>query len=491
MVISYDETRPETRITSRKCTLYKNKGAGEKGPIAQRLKPTHFIDDSDENLKSVYDDERGFYAKSYIDESKGILFHFKRSSKGKSMPRPKYWAPEQRPEHVKIIPVAKWSEISKQLSKEWQQPTHPNEDTQYHYISSLIKFLFFVGETNRVQNLPHELFQCVHIEQQDLEAWTVEQFEDRGVDIRDFLEQDTGETQSNMELIDDTIQNYFSLIRQEAITTQEEERGHMPKKPLFAIKNGRVKAPKTTIINRGNKSKKEFIKHITNRHGPQQQPEDERVAAALKTLEISKTNERVSEADENSTTEEESVTETENTKPPPQHVNSQNIEIDSGETTESASDTSQEENNTCKNKEIKEPQREKEKKEEEVEEEGEDEEEEEEDEEDEEEDEDDHEDINDKNNSGSSKKLPGPRALKALLGQIGKGIVTTTQFAHDSARTLYEQQKSISTSPQPPPTTVGPQRNATTKHRHPKPTNPTIPIPKQKITIPRNEKTNF
>ena len=55
-------------------------GANGKGPIAQQLHLTHFIDDSDENLQAVYGDPAG-NAKHDIDTNNGRLFWFAQSSR--------------------------------------------------------------------------------------------------------------------------------------------------------------------------------------------------------------------------------------------------------------------------------------------------------------------------------------------------------------------------------------------------------------------------
>ena len=82
-------------------------GPDGKGVIAEELKLTHFVDDRDDALASVYSDAAG-NAGASIDRHGGQLFHFGRHG---NIPPGAYSWPRfpQRPHCV--IPVANWSHL--------------------------------------------------------------------------------------------------------------------------------------------------------------------------------------------------------------------------------------------------------------------------------------------------------------------------------------------------------------------------------------------
>jgi hypothetical protein len=95
----------ENILFCRDCT-----GKKGKGPVAESLHLSHFVDDKDENLWSVFKDPAG-NSRHAIKQHNGKLFHFARSGLGVSPPREDKW--RQRPPCV--VPVANWQQLRKGL----------------------------------------------------------------------------------------------------------------------------------------------------------------------------------------------------------------------------------------------------------------------------------------------------------------------------------------------------------------------------------------
>jgi len=93
----------------RECT-----GPQGKGVVAATLGLSHFVDDKDENLWSVYNDPAG-NSRCVIDQLGGLLFHFARSGVKSRPPMPCKWPLEQRP--ACVIPVANWAALMMELRR--------------------------------------------------------------------------------------------------------------------------------------------------------------------------------------------------------------------------------------------------------------------------------------------------------------------------------------------------------------------------------------
>ena len=86
-------------------------GPRGKGPVAQRLGLTHFVDDNDECLWSVYCDPAGCAGEA-VRRCGGQLFYFPRSGRPPP-PRPRSW-PDPPPGVV--TPVAGWVDLLARLN---------------------------------------------------------------------------------------------------------------------------------------------------------------------------------------------------------------------------------------------------------------------------------------------------------------------------------------------------------------------------------------
>jgi len=87
-------------------------GPHGKGPIAGNLELSHFVDDKDENLWSVYEDPAG-NSQPAIKRHNGMLFHFSRGGADDRPPRPVCWQSQDRPPNV--VPVANWLDLLRHL----------------------------------------------------------------------------------------------------------------------------------------------------------------------------------------------------------------------------------------------------------------------------------------------------------------------------------------------------------------------------------------
>jgi len=83
-----------------------------KGPIAKRLGLTHYIDDRDECLRSVYEDEAG-NAGDLIRRAEGQLIHMARSARGRA-PRAFDWPYRDRPGNT-VVAVSTWGQALEEL----------------------------------------------------------------------------------------------------------------------------------------------------------------------------------------------------------------------------------------------------------------------------------------------------------------------------------------------------------------------------------------
>ena len=94
-------------------------GLEGKGVMAAKLGLSHFVDDKDINLKTIYEDTVG-NSQSSIARHRGLLFHFRRSGllEGKP-PRPSSWAKEDRPANV--VAVTHWPELMTKLRASMKQ----------------------------------------------------------------------------------------------------------------------------------------------------------------------------------------------------------------------------------------------------------------------------------------------------------------------------------------------------------------------------------
>lgn len=88
-------------------------GLRGKGIIAGSQELSHFVDDRDDCLWSVYADEVG-NAKASVDRHRGKLFHMSRGGDGARPPRPRDWVVEERP-HGLVVPVRNWGEVLREL----------------------------------------------------------------------------------------------------------------------------------------------------------------------------------------------------------------------------------------------------------------------------------------------------------------------------------------------------------------------------------------
>lgn len=84
-----------------------------KGPIAAKLGITHFVDDKDSALRSVFQDSAGNSGRC-IERHGGQLFFFSRSGLGDEPPQAAKWSLHSRPKCV--VPVANWSQLMLNLN---------------------------------------------------------------------------------------------------------------------------------------------------------------------------------------------------------------------------------------------------------------------------------------------------------------------------------------------------------------------------------------
>ena len=84
-------------------------GRNGKGGIATSLQLSHFVDDNDECLWSVYQEGN---SKAAVERHSGKFFHMARGAAGRHPPLPKYWLAE-RPSCV--TPVCNWQEVLQHL----------------------------------------------------------------------------------------------------------------------------------------------------------------------------------------------------------------------------------------------------------------------------------------------------------------------------------------------------------------------------------------
>ena len=83
-------------------------GPQGKGEVAERLRLrlSHFVDDNDECLRSVYEEGR---SQEQVEQHRGRFFHMARGGEGWRSPWPKDWPREQRP--ACVIPVRNWNDV--------------------------------------------------------------------------------------------------------------------------------------------------------------------------------------------------------------------------------------------------------------------------------------------------------------------------------------------------------------------------------------------
>merc|ERR1719191_2633325 len=85
-------------------------GPNGKGGVAASLELSHFVDDRDDCLWSVYTEGN---SKAVVERHSGKFFHMARGSAGKWPPLPKEWSAEDRP--ACVTPVRNWSEVLDKL----------------------------------------------------------------------------------------------------------------------------------------------------------------------------------------------------------------------------------------------------------------------------------------------------------------------------------------------------------------------------------------
>ena len=83
-------------------------GPQGKGEVAERLRLrlSHFVDDKDDCLRSVYEEGR---SQEQVEQHRGQFFHMARGGEGWRSPWPKDWPREQRP--ACVIPVRNWNDV--------------------------------------------------------------------------------------------------------------------------------------------------------------------------------------------------------------------------------------------------------------------------------------------------------------------------------------------------------------------------------------------
>jgi hypothetical protein len=86
-------------------------GSKGKGPVAAALQLSHFVDDKDENLWSVFEDPAG-NSREAIERHNGQLFHFARSGLAELPPPEHKW--RRRP--ACVVPVANWQQLMEKVS---------------------------------------------------------------------------------------------------------------------------------------------------------------------------------------------------------------------------------------------------------------------------------------------------------------------------------------------------------------------------------------
>lgn len=85
-------------------------GPNGKGSIAKGLGISHFVDDSDECLWSVYEEGD---SQAAVERHRGKFFHFAWGGNKRHPPRPKAWL--ERPEGI-VTPVRNWQEVLRELN---------------------------------------------------------------------------------------------------------------------------------------------------------------------------------------------------------------------------------------------------------------------------------------------------------------------------------------------------------------------------------------
>lgn len=85
-------------------------GRDGKGGVAEPLQLSHFVDDRDDCLWSVYEEGR---SKAHVDLHGGRFFHMARGGSGRWPPQPREWPAEERP--ACVTPVRDWNEVLRHL----------------------------------------------------------------------------------------------------------------------------------------------------------------------------------------------------------------------------------------------------------------------------------------------------------------------------------------------------------------------------------------
>lgn len=81
-------------------------GRNGKGSVAAALQLSHFVDDRDDCLWSVYEEGR---SQAHVELHSGRFFHMARGANGRWPPQPREWPAEERP--ACVAPVREWSEV--------------------------------------------------------------------------------------------------------------------------------------------------------------------------------------------------------------------------------------------------------------------------------------------------------------------------------------------------------------------------------------------
>jgi hypothetical protein len=85
-------------------------GPNGKGGVAASLELSHFVDDRDDCLWSVFEEGN---SKAAVERHSGKFFHMARGAAGRYPPWPKEWSADERP--ACVTPVCNWSEVLQHL----------------------------------------------------------------------------------------------------------------------------------------------------------------------------------------------------------------------------------------------------------------------------------------------------------------------------------------------------------------------------------------
>ena len=99
-------------------------GLEGKGRVARDLHLSHFVDDKDECLWSVYEEGD---SQACVETHGGRLFHMANGADGRRAPRPRTWPARDRP--ACVTPVRNWHEVLRYLSRAPPPGTGPRHGT--------------------------------------------------------------------------------------------------------------------------------------------------------------------------------------------------------------------------------------------------------------------------------------------------------------------------------------------------------------------------